>query len=262
MLRLFFHFNGDIFKARLAFPEEKFTKPLVWKDQIQFELTDSTMFMMAWTSLIPDLRGVDALALVSFVSARYPVSSDYQELNALCPNIVVGSNTDEWVFFGGSFFPWHAGHQACLKLLDEEKTCFVIPDRNPLKEIRDLDPVMTIIELSSRIRFKKNQFLVPTFLLDQKKNPSVEWVEKLRIKYPHKKISLLMGFDSLLTIKDWIRGTELLKQLHCLYVVSRMEEDSSQENTAMMVKAYAHNLEVKFLGRHEFEKLSSSEFRK
>ncbi len=262
MLRLFFHFNGDIFKARLAFPDEKFTRPLVWKNQIEFELTDSTMFMMAWTSLIPDLREADALSLVSLVSARYPVSDEYQDLAKLCPTIVVGQDSDEWVFFGGSFFPWHAGHQACLKLLPDALTCFVMPDRNPLKEVRSLDPALTIIELSSRIRFKKNQFLVPTFLLDQKKNPTVEWVEKLRKNFPEKKISLLLGFDSFITIKDWIKGPDLLRELHALYVVSRLEDDAAQEKAAILVKSFAPQLEVQFLGRHEFERLSSTDLRK
>lgn len=259
--QFFFKFDKDIFKARLPQPGETFSHPLVW-DDVEFEMTQNALFMMAWTSLIPDLMPVEAKALVRLASARYPTSPDYQSLRDLCPDLVVGYDAEEWVFFGGTFHPWHAGHQSCLKLLPEEKTCFVLPDRNPLKEFRDLDPVTTIIELSSRIKFGQHQFLVPTFLLDNKKNPTVEWIERLRQDFPRKKLSLLMGFDSLMNFRQWTRYQDLLKQLDTLYVASRMEQEHTREEYAKPLLEIAPKLNIVFLGRHEHEHLSSTELRK
>ena len=217
---------------------------------------------MAWTSLLPDLAPKDARNLVSLASARYPVSPDYEKLREICPDLVVGYDKDEWVFFGGSFFPWHSGHQACLQLLPDDKTCFVLPDCNPWKEVRELDPVLTTIELAGKIKFKANQFLVPTFLFDQKKNPTVEWIEDLRKKYPAKKLSLLMGFDSFLNLSTWIRPEELLPMLHTVYVVSRLEKDSEQQSAADEIRKVYPDLTVVFLGHHQHENLSSTNLRK
>lgn len=258
MSKFFFLFNGEIFKARTPQPNESFTHSFKWKDKVEFEFTEKTLFMMAWTSLLPDLAPKDARNLVELASARYPVSPEYDELKKLCPKLVVGDDRDEWVFFGGSFFPWHSGHQACLNLLPDDKTCFVLPDRNPWKDVRDVDPVLTTIELAGKVKFKSSQFLVPTFLLDQKKNPTVDWMTDLRRRYPEKKLSLLMGFDSFLNLPTWTRASELLTLLHTVYVASRMETDEEQARAA----AALPGLKVIFLGHHQHEGVSSTSIRK
>ncbi len=262
MSKFFFLFNGEIFKARTPQPGEKFTNAYHWKDEVEFEFTDKTLFMMAWTSLLPDLAPKDARNLVSFASSRYPVSPDYENLRKICPELVVGYDKDEWVFFGGTFYPWHSGHQACLNLLPEEKTCFVLPDRNPWKETSDRDPVLSTIELAGKIRFRANQFLVPTFLLDNKKNPTIEWLEVLRTKYPKKKLSLLMGFDTFLNLTEWTRATELLPLLHTIYVASRLEKEEEQKKAEASVKALNPKLNIVFLGHHAHEQISSTSLRK
>jgi nicotinic acid mononucleotide adenylyltransferase len=261
LAQFFFKFDNNVFKARLPQEGEQLKHPLKW-DGLEFEMTKNSIFMMAWTSLIPDLMPEQAKALVKLGGARYPTSPEYESLRKLCPEIVVGFDAPEWVFFGGTFHPWHAGHQACLNLLPDDKTCFVLPDRNPLKEFRDLDPVTTIIELSSRIKFKHNHYLVPTFLLDNKKNPTIEWIERLRKDYPEKKLSLLMGFDSLMNIPHWTRYQDLLKNLDTVYVASRMEQEETREEYAAPLLKLAPLLKIVFLGRHEHEHLSSTELRK
>jgi nicotinate-nucleotide adenylyltransferase len=260
VLRLFIYFQGQLLKARKASPEEVFTHPVIW-NEIEFEVIPSHYMMMMWTSLLPDLPSLEARKLIELVGARYPFSPHYQALKKLSPEIVF-QDGDEWVCFGGSFNPWHGGHQACLNLLPEDKTCFVIPDRNPYKELRELNPVSTILELSSKVRYKKNQFLAPTFLLDVKKNPTVEWIVKLHQEFPAQKLSLLIGFDSFIQISNWTQAEELLTSLHKLYVVSRMETDLVRQATARPTLQLAPKLEIEFLGHHGFEDLSSTELRK
>lgn len=124
MLKLFFYFHGKLLKARLLQSHEIFTKSCVWNDSIEFEVINNQDFMIIWTSLLPDLKGQDAQNLLSLVGARYPFSAFYQDLSKLCPEIVFKTTDEEWIFFGGSFNPWHQGHQACLDLVDHSKIDF------------------------------------------------------------------------------------------------------------------------------------------
>lgn len=260
--KFFFLFNGEIFKARLPQTGEKFTNAFKWKDRLEFEFTENTLFMMAWTSLLPDLSPEEARDLVDLASARYPVSPDYEHLKELCPKLVVGADKDEWVFFGGTFFPWHAGHQACLNLLPEDKTCFVLPDRSPWKEDRNVDPVLTTIELAGKIKFRTNQFLVPTFLLTPGKNPTVEWIEGIQKRFPEKKLSLLVGFDTFLNLPTWTRAEDLLSKLHTIYVASRLESEEDQKAAEETLRKTYPQITVTFLGRHAHEAQSSTRLRR
>lgn len=217
---------------------------------------------MAWTSLLPDLEPQYARALVDFVGARYPVSSYYQDLKKICPEVVFPTNENEWVFYGGTFNPWHMGHQACLNLLPAEKTCFILPDINPHKKERDFELVSTVIEISSRARFNNHQFLVPTFLIQKTKNPTVDWIERLKRDFPLQKLSLLIGFDSFSQITHWTRAEDLLPLLSTLYVVSRMETENDREKAISKVATLTPSLHIELLGRHGHEELSSTEIRK
>lgn len=258
-MKLFFYFKGQLLKVRRALPGEVFTRSSQFGN-IEFEITPSQDYVMIWTTFLADLSPEEARDLVELVSARYPFSPRYQELKSVNPDIVF-KDGDEWIFFGGSFNPWHAGHQACLNLAPAEVTTFVIPDRSPHKDLREIEPISTLLFLSSKIRFKKNQYLVPTFLLVPKQNPTVEWMEKLRAEHPEKKLSLLMGFDSFQNILGWTRATDLLKTINTIYVVSRLETDLIRKTIAASVKNVAHNVKIEFLGHHDFETISSTEIR-
>lgn len=262
MLRLFFHFDGIILKVRKAREGEAFEHSVCWKNHIEFSLQDNTMMMMSWTSLLPDLKPRDAEALVDLASARYPLSHDYEELKRLCPDLVVGQKTDEWVFFGGSFNPWHEGHQACLNLLPTDLHCFVLPDRNPHKEMHSSEAVPTIIELSYKVKYGPHQFLVPTFLMLEKPNPTVDWIERIAEHYPEKKLSLLLGFDSLKNLLTWTRASDLIRKLACIYVCPRMEKDQERASVLAAIMKEHPTLEVLFLDHHPHESVSSTEIRR
>lgn len=261
MLRLVFFTKGLRLKVRPALPQDDFSQSCKWKKSLEFIITDLGDCTILWTSFLPDLEPEYAHALVNLVGARYPVSENYQELKKTCPEIVFKETTDEWIFYGGSFHPWHLGHQACLDLLPADKVCFIVPDRNPHKELRELNPVFTVLEISTKARFGPNQFLVPTFLLNQKPNPTVDWVVKLTKEFPEQKISLLMGFDSFSKMKAWTRSAELLPKLHALYVVSRLEDDEEKRMALDEIHALGSNLNVVFLGKHRFEDVSSTDIR-
>lgn len=261
MLKLVFYTKDLRLKVRLAFPDENFSKSCKWKDTLEFIVSDSGDFMMIWTSLLPDLEARYAEALVELIAARYPVSPHYDELLKVCSPLAFKNASDEWVFYGGTFNPWHHGHQSCLDLLPEDKVCLILPDRNPQKELRDINAVSSLLQVSTLAKIKKNQFLVPTFLLEERKNPTVEWVERLSEKFPAKKISLLLGFDSFAGLKTWIRAEDLIPKLHTIYVVSRLENEEDRRLALDEAKARSSSLNVVFLGKHPYENLSSTDLR-
>lgn len=261
-MRLVFYTKDERLKVRLAWEGEVFERSFRWKDKLEFMISPVGDFMMLWTSLLPDLDPLYAEALVELVGARFPISKHFETLKKECPDFVFTNNTHEWVFFGGTFDPWHQGHQSCIDLLPEEKVCLILPDRNPQKDLRQINPVITVLEISRQARFKKNQFLVPTFLFDEKTNPTIEWIRDFKKDFPKDKISLLMGFDSFKNLPTWIQSEELLSIIHCIFVVSRLESEIQKKEALEKNKIINKNLEIIFLGRHDYEEMSSTEIRK
>ncbi len=262
MLELVFYTQDRLLKVRRALPEDSFKNACKWQNKLKFITTNDSSFTMVWTSLLPDLEPIYARALVELAGARYPISPNYEKLKEACPEITYKSLEEEWVFYGGSFNPWHQGHQACINLLPPDKLCLVVPDRNPHKELIEINPVNAVLEISTRARFNKNQLLVPTFLLEDKKNPTINWIRDLKEKFPTLRLSLLMGFDSFSQLKTWTNSSELMSYLDTIYVVSRLEEDEDRYLALDEAHALKQNLNIVFLGKHNFENVSSTKIRK
>jgi nicotinate-nucleotide adenylyltransferase len=262
MLKLFVTLKDHYLKVRPAHGGEILKNGFYWGETLHLQFTEDTSYMMYWTSLLPDLSPPDANALVDLVAARYPLSEKYFQLKDKCPDLIFNDSQEEWIFYGGSFNPWHQGHQNCLNLLPEGKTCVIVPDINPLKEKISFELVSKILSISSKCRIKDHQYLCPTFLYLNKKNPTSEWVEFLKKIRPDKKISLLMGFDSLYSIQSWFKYDELLKNLYCIYVASRMESTEMQDEVIKKIQPFNPQLKLIFLGRHADENVSSSALRK
>lgn len=260
MNQLFLFLDQQTVKARQVESWEKLEHPIRWMD-LEFELIGPSQRMVTWPNLLPDLTPETARSFLDLIASRYPFSRDRETLKNLCPELLFDFPVEEWVFFGGSFNPWHKGHQACLDLLPKEKICFILPDKNPLKEDTLREPVVTSLELIRKIKFGPHHYFVPTFLIHKEKNPTITWVEKVHADFPDKKLALLIGFDSLKSIHTWLRSEELLNKLSTIYVVSRLEDDEDREKVAGPLQKIAPKLHVEYLGRHEFEKLSSSDLR-
>ena len=71
-----------------------------------------------------------------------------------------------------------------------------------------------------------------------------------------------MGFDSFLDLDTWIQSEELLNLIDSIYVVSRLETESQRTEALEKNARLNPNLEITFLGRHDYEDLSSTEIRK
>lgn len=169
-------------------------------------------------------------------------------------------DSDEIIFYGGSFHPWHEGHSECIRLLKKDTPLIVILDHNPHKEL-DTEKDIDILKIRKTISLlRENTFLYEEFFHLNQKNPTATWINELK-KQVNSKLSLLMGFDSFQGLESWTSANSLIKSLSALYIASRLENEKTQVETTKKIHKINPKLEINFLGHHPFEKLSSTELR-
>lgn len=171
---------------------------------------------------------------------------------------------DEITFFGGSFNPWHEGHSECIKKFPKDKALIVIPDHNPHKDLVNNSLKQEGLEfIKDKVKNSRTDtYFYEGFFLENKLNPTVLWIKQLKDAKPKTPLSLLLGFDSFKNIIHWNEPEILIKSLHSLYVVSRLETEGEKEEALNNVLSLNKNLKVTFLGRHPFEHVSSTAIRK
>lgn len=168
--------------------------------------------------------------------------------------------SEEIVFFGGSFHPWHEGHSECVRLLPEDKNLIIVPDHSPHKKMTPSQEKFSNLqdikyELS---KLKKNPYLFDGFWQLNQVNPTVVWIDELHKLLPNVRLSLLLGFDSFKTITTWNHPETLLNALSKIYVVSRLENKEDQKTSQDKILKINPNIEIDFLGHHPFEHISST----
>lgn len=208
--------------------------------------------------IIKTLDNNFGLKLLEVEASRYPNSSSFAELRKLDPRFVF-QITDEFIFFGGSFNPWHRGHSACLELMGT-KPIIVLPDRNPFKEIIKVSPVEIYLNLSEKLNLHYH-YLNPEFILKEEKNPTYTWIKRTRETFPEATLSLLMGMDSLDSIHTWYESDKLLKTINVIYVASRNEDIAKRVELHHRLNSQYPALRLVFLGHHQFEDESSTKIR-
>lgn len=170
---------------------------------------------------------------------------------------------DELIFFGGSFNPWHEGHSSCIELCSTEKPIIIIPDHNPFKNINEFSEKRTTIgEIKIKLsHFKQKTFLYESFFKMNIKNPTNIWIKEIKNKFPLKKLALLVGFDTFAHIHTWIDANDLLNNLDSLYIASRLDNEKVKDFQTLNLKKINPQLNLYFLGHHEYENLSSTKIR-
>jgi nicotinate-nucleotide adenylyltransferase len=162
----------------------------------------------------------------------------------------------EVTFYGGSFNPWHEGHQACLDAFPKDQKLIIVPDYNPEKDLPN--HAINFYEDLLKKTYKPANEVYGGFLSEKKKNPTYYWVKELK----DIKVNLLMGADSFLNVKKWIEGEKLINLLNKIYVVPRLIDDKILRDEEMILKSINPKIEIIFLKHHDFEHISSTEIRK
>lgn len=162
---------------------------------------------------------------------------------------------EEWVFFGGTFDPWHDGHMACLKLLSPKKIV-IVPDRNPWKETALNSDLCQAIDDLAKIVSANNHAVYPGFFAAEKSNPTIDWFSKVLGKK-----SLLIGADNLISFPKWKDYKKLLGLAHKIYVAPRLGSEGEEfDQVVKHCVQLGGNIVV--LNRHDYEHLSSTDLRK
>jgi ADP-ribose pyrophosphatase YjhB (NUDIX family)/nicotinic acid mononucleotide adenylyltransferase len=160
------------------------------------------------------------------------------------------------VFFGGSFQPWHAGHEACLRAWKEAGTLVIVPDQNPDKPLRPLECAYASWRELRRIGEPLGALVFPGWLGRERPNPTASW-------FPHVQAqtrSLLMGEDSFADLPRWFQVESLLPAIDRLGVVPRKGAAASDQ-ARILLASHAPRCRLLALDHHPWEHLSSSALR-
>ncbi|MBA3648563.1 MAG: nicotinate-nucleotide adenylyltransferase [Chitinophagales bacterium] len=127
--------------------------------------------------------------------------------------------------FFGSFNPIHTGHliiaNYLLEYADLEEVWFIVSPQNPLKQRSQLaDPearfkmAQLAIEGNKKFKVSRVEFNLPL------PSYTINTLQYLRKKYPVKNFSIIMGSDSLQSIRKWKDYQEILENF-TLFIYKR-----------------------------------------
>ena len=218
-----------------------------------------------------DIRDVDTLAFdhgavlceaIGVLWKKFPNLNDVKSSTSLPEEFSPKSIKwdKEIVFFGGSFYPWHEGHQACLDLCPSQNIV-IIPDSNPWKKDELANQRRCLWEeyRELAVKFKDSPYAIfPGYFGIEEGNPTVSWLPKFQIEGKQ----LLLGTDSFVSLMDWKESKKVIKCVSKLYVVPRDNDSKDQKKLEETLKSVNPNLVIQHLGDHQFKHLSSSEIRK
>ena len=75
----------------------------------------------------------------------------------------------------------------------------------------------------------------------------------------HLRIHLLMGYDSFKNLSTWTEAHDLIRLISGVAVASRLEQDAQHATDSAWALTHNPQLQIKFLGHHPYEKVSSTE---
>jgi len=234
----------------LAITKERFSSTFSWaplKQAESLEFIDQAIICEALGQLWPLFRSSKLDIILNQKNQWIPEASKLE--GGVC-------------FYGGSFNPWHRGHEECLRLCPE-KNIMIILDTNPHKDLQNqteffkeyLHIKEKLTELGEKIG--KNLMTYPGFFGAAKGNPTVSWLLDL----PLKEKKLLIGDDNFTSIHKWKDYQKLLQALHTLYVVPRLGNQTELKTKKTDFSKTYSNLTIEVLANHQFQDLSSSKLR-
>ncbi len=162
------------------------------------------------------------------------------------------------LFFGGSFNPWHEGHDACLQLASDatDRELVVVPDRSPFKPDQERGCDWAHFRHINKQTHSRKIHVFPGFLASELGNPTYGWLPKMASRNRQ----FLMGADSFINLRQWTNALGLIGSMTAIYVVPRQENAYQLEQAKDWVKANS-SCRIIELPHHSYESISSTAIR-
>lgn len=166
--------------------------------------------------------------------------------------------------FGGTFNPFHIGHYAMLKALQNDSTIdeiWIMPDKIPPHKVCDfLANDNDRIEMCKIVAkdFSKASLCLVEFEREGK-SYSYDTVIYLKEKYPQKDFVFVVGGDMLVSFETWYRAEELMKLIPFIAFKRCDIDDTEFLECVNDFSKLGMNLTIK---EELIPNVSSSEFRK
>lgn len=160
------------------------------------------------------------------------------------------------VFYGGSFDPWHDGHDACVALFPDSERLVIVPDSNPLKSGKEHRCFWREYVRLHEKETLSGILVFPGFCGLETANPTYSWLSA--VKGP---VGWLMGEDGLESLPRWLKAEALISLWAELWIVPRQTDPETVETRLRYIKEINPGLVVHRLGDHPFRHMSSSEIR-
>jgi nicotinic acid mononucleotide adenylyltransferase len=173
------------------------------------------------------------------------------------------SKKEEWVFFGGTFYPWHEGHGHILTSLKERGhgRVVVILDSNPEKKFSEIEEAECIKQFIYLQNYFPEICFLPGKWLAAEKNPTVHWMKRLKRRYPYQKMTLVVGDDQFHRMENWVEGETLISLLSHLYVFRRQFLPLETEKEIKRWQKKIPSLKVTFLTENPYDRMASRDLR-
>jgi nicotinate-nucleotide adenylyltransferase len=211
-----------------------------------------------WVSIleIKKFTGQDGAIFCEALGKLWPL---FQDKSYPIPEIFLKNtfSKESSIFYGGTFNPWHEGHSECLKKCSH-KSIVIVPDSNPWKK-NHFDQCYFESYKNICEKFKDTSYSVyPGFYGLENSNPTIDWLPKALVK----KKSLLMGDDNFIKIFKWKSATALISELDSIHVLARDYPKVEFDKTREEVTLVNSEINIIYLGEHDFMNLSSTNLRK
>lgn len=165
--------------------------------------------------------------------------------------------SEDKIFFGGTFNPWHEGHRACVDLCPAPDNLIVVPDTNPFKNgPENVCYWQRYRHIEDQVR-QLGVRVFPGFCGLESANPTVGWMPYVRA---HRK-RFLMGDDNLASLPKWQDAEQLVQMLDGIQVAPRNADKGAIEAARTWLFETNPNCVVEMLDDHPYRHLSSTRLR-
>ena len=211
---------------------------------------------------LPGRQGIYLCQVMAYMWEGMPHQGQQGIKNISLPRFLKKvNNTQEVIFYGGSFNPWHMGHETCIKQCPTENVV-VVPDFNPWKAKSGI-PVFgpgcrwaSLRELALKYRDHGFSFY-PGFWGVETPNPTASWIP--RVKYQQK--SLVIGDDNFMSFDKWKNIDVLFSELENIYVIPRKYSLLDLKRKKSELEILYNKSIFQIMLPHQYQEISSTKIR-